>query len=195
MIALQTFGFRNQAAAPPRPTVIGLINLEKMYSSLNEQNDAIKQLEAVRQELQTTKENLEKEAKDLEEEVALFAKGSAKQMETLEKLTVATVKLQAHVEFANAKMEFQESIQLKKLYLQIRAKGAKFAKLNGYDMILLDDSIGELPTGDAVETTRQISARRVIYADPVLDVTDRLVEFMNAEHQLAQGAGPAGATP
>ncbi len=183
------------AVVAPSPAVIGLINLERMYSGLHEQNAAVELLTNIQNQLQDEVKRLDNDVARLQEDVDLFDKGSAKQMEALDKLTAAAISRNARVEFAKAKIDFQESLQLKRLYLEIREHAAKFAKLHGYDLILLDDSIGDLPTGSAEETTRQISARRVIYADEALDITDELIEYMNAQFNLAQGPAAAAATP
>ena len=50
---------------------------------------------------------------------------------------------------------------------------------SGYDIVFVDDSVVEMVTGTEVEVRRQISARRMLYANPEIDLTEELVTRMN----------------
>jgi Skp family chaperone for outer membrane proteins len=38
----------------------------------------------------------------------------------------------------------------------------------------------QLPEGDTIDMSAAIGARRMLYANPEMDVTDTLIEYMNA---------------
>ncbi len=47
------------------------------------------------------------------------------------------------------------------------------------DLVLLNDSIPTVDLSDAAGTLQQISARRILWANQTLDITDQLLERMN----------------
>jgi hypothetical protein len=57
------------------------------------------------------------------------------------------------------------------------------ATSNGYDLVLVNDSLAEIPPGTEEELNRQISARRILFANPRIDLTDELIAYMNAAAQ------------
>ena len=56
------------------------------------------------------------------------------------------------------------------------------SRANGYDIVLVDDTVAELPEDTTeAETMRQISARRMLYANPQVDISDELIVRMNQD--------------
>jgi hypothetical protein len=56
------------------------------------------------------------------------------------------------------------------------------AEQNQYDIVFVDDSIAALPENTTEsEMMRQISARRMLYSSPRIDITDFMIAQMNAE--------------
>ena len=68
------------------------------------------------------------------------------------------------------------------MYDQIRASSAKLAKRNRWDVVFVNDAAVPLPDGDSPNIMGEISSRRVLYANIELDVTDQLIEYMNANY-------------
>ena len=51
---------------------------------------------------------------------------------------------------------------------------------NGWDYVFVNETVIELPEGDMVDMSALISSLRMLYANPEMDVTDTLIEYMNA---------------
>ena len=68
------------------------------------------------------------------------------------------------------------------MYDHIRAASAKLAKKNGWDVVFVNDAAVPLPDGDNPNIMGEISSRRVLYANVEFDVTDQLIEYMNAQY-------------
>ena len=57
-----------------------------------------------------------------------------------------------------------------------------------YDFVIVDDSVVRLPTDvSEAETMRQISARRLLYTDPRVDITRDVIEWMNRDFAAQEG--------
>ena len=69
---------------------------------------------------------------------------------------------------------------------QVVPRSRRLAARDGYDYILLDDSLPEMDLKNATQTMQQISARRFIFATPKSDVTNALVAFMNDEWKASK---------
>ena len=121
----------------------------------------------------------ESTVKDLEAELESFQPGSDAQAAAIQKLQSAVGELKAVQEFARAKVELERARALRDTYLAIKDASRRLAERDGYDYILLDDSLPEMDLKSASQTMQQISARRTLWFNPSLDVTDALIKRMN----------------
>ena len=89
-------------------------------------------------------------------------------------------------------MDREKSLRWRDLDRSIRDAIAEMARLEGYDIVLTDDSGAELgvnPNASAsveAQVKQQLNARRLLYVNPEVDVTDELIKRMNN----AYSAGP-----
>jgi Skp family chaperone for outer membrane proteins len=112
-----------------------------------------------------------------------------------EDLAALSFEFQAWVRFAADKMDVERSLLMRDLYRSVKAAVKTMAEAEGYDIVIVDDSQGELLTSDEARVSReaqvrqQIAARRVLYTAPTVDVTEQLIVRMNNEFK----AGPVAA--
>jgi Skp family chaperone for outer membrane proteins len=138
---------------------------EKMRA---EDADRTKQLEALRRQLDDIPEGDVEARRATEEEIAMVA------LET-----------QAWRMFASEQLDIEASLRLRDLDRSIKGAVAQFAQINGYDIVLVDDSGRELSIDAQSKASRemqvkaQMNARRLLYTNPEVDVTDELIERMN----------------
>jgi Skp family chaperone for outer membrane proteins len=187
MVALVAF----RSPVEPRPPVpslgtVATVDLERVFSNLDEKVAADIRLQALADDLQKQSEAQTREIELLEQNLDLFPAGSEKYQEAEEKFLEATVKLQAYVEFGRRKIDFQKGATLNRLYMSIKGAARLLAERDGYAIVVVDDSIVELQSGTEAEMTRQISARRMLYASPRIDITDALIRQMNNAFQMRQ---------
>ena len=83
------------------------------------------------------------------------------------------------------------------LLRNLRSEAAKLAEAEGFDYIVIDDGSEDLPTSREMKMSLegqvldQFQRRRMLYANPAYDLTDKLIVRMN--NARAAGA-PAPAT-
>ncbi|MFM1869025.1 MAG: hypothetical protein RL591_2433 [Planctomycetota bacterium] len=169
------------------PSRLATIDLEKTYNSIQRYSDVQTRLTQLAKDLETQVAAAEATVKDLESELDSFQPGSDAQAAAVQKLQAAVGELRAQQQFANAKIEMERARALRDTYVAIKDAARRFAEREGYDYILLDDSLPEMDPANAAKTMQQISARRFIFANHKSDVTDALVAFMNEDWKAASG--------
>jgi Skp family chaperone for outer membrane proteins len=170
-----------------KPAVLATVDLEKIFNHLDEREHADTELAQLANELQKNIDGIVRRINALEEELEVYERGSDKYQETLEKLSLLSLEYQADVEWSRQMIEFQRAVILRRIYTSIRAFMDDEAKARGIDIVFVDDTVVELPPGDEQETTRQISARRMLYTNPAIDITDNVIRRMNEQFSRQRG--------
>lgn len=177
VIAYQTNAMR--ATAMMQPTVIATVDLEKIFGMLDRVGVAQKALEVEIQTFTDANEVMRESIRGLQADQEDFPPGSEKFQEFEDRILRAAFKLRADVEFIKGFMEQGESDIIRDTYLQISASAKLVAVAKGVDMVFVDDSILQINRGTVLDVKRQIAARRMLYANPNLDITADVVALMN----------------
>jgi Skp family chaperone for outer membrane proteins len=194
LLGYQSVANRLEADPAPQanPTGTGKLatfDLEKTFNSLDQKKAADADLLKVAEAMNLHGEAEHKKIKQMETELEDHLPGTPKYKELSEKYSMAAYDYRALLEFDKAKIDKERAKTLKRIYLDIRTAVAQLAKERGYDIVFVDDSINEIPTAGEEETNRQISARRMVYTSPSVDITQELIAHMNKAF-----AAPAPAT-
>ncbi len=184
--ALTTYSLTTARRELP-PSHVATVDLEKTYNSIIRYSDTQTKLKALAEELDKKVAASELQVKSLEGELDSFQSGSEAQAAAIAKLQASVGEFRAVQQFANAKLELERARALRETYVAIKDAARRFSEREGYDYILLDDSLPEMDPANAAKTMQQISARRFIYANPKSDVTDALIGFMNDDWKAAAG--------
>lgn len=193
LFMLGALGFLGGAAmlAPSKPAVVASVDLEKVYDSLHRQDAADAELEKLAADLGREEEKKREELRGLEAELDAFKPGSEAHRRLMSQIEEKLVMYKALVEFGRQKIEARRADFIRVIYDDIKATLKVLSKENGWDVVFLDDSIPPLEVADPQRTMQQISARRMLYCSEALDVTEQLVQRMNADF-AARGGGAAG---
>ncbi len=172
---------RASGAGAAEPVKVATVDLEKTFNSLKRYEAEQAKVKLVGETLNKQVKEAESRVRELESEMESFKEGSKEQADAIGKLQAAVGELRAVQQFANAKLELEKARALRETYFAIKDAVRRFAEKEGYDYILLDDSVPEMDPANAARTMSQISARRFLFASPKRDVTNQLVGMMNAE--------------
>lgn len=169
--------WQNKKLGPP---VIATLDLERVFNEINRRNVAeaalAQELEGYRGQAEDLKAQAERQKTDLE----LLVPGTEK-YEKAEKEWVTTVlNYKAMVAFIQAKLDAVRAGARREIYDAITTAAAEFAKANGIDFIITNDSGLELQEGKDIQIVQQLALRRVVFASAAFDVTDDLITWMNA---------------
>jgi Skp family chaperone for outer membrane proteins len=185
---------RSAAPAPfaAPPTSVAVVNLERLFENLNELKDRNTQLETVRETYLAQVKDLDAKAKGLEAELKekIPATDRQKRAEKAAELTEARAILKVRAELLEGNMERKNAEIIRDLYDKSAKSIADFAQREGYDIVLLDDRSLELPESGTVNNINSvILSKRILFAKPGVDVTDRLISQMNTEYTSGARAG------
>jgi len=190
ILLVWTLGYQTYALQNTRfePSVIGTIDIERLYNSLKVRENAESELQARAEQLQTQIEQRESEIKRLEEDLNIFEPGSEQYRKALEQYSLKSLRHRARVEADRRILGAQRALKLRQIYREIKSAVAQYAKENGIDVVFVNDSISAIPEANEQETMRQISARRMLYADEQVDLTQTIINRMNNQfHADNQG--------
>lgn len=181
LLGYQSWAMRNQEKLTP--AVVACVDLEKVFNGLSAKTAADEHLKQVAEQL-TAEGNRKAEAiKQMEADLNDLAEGSPRYRELQDNALLEAQKYRAYVEFSRAKIDSERSRTIKRIYLDIRKAAEEMGNTNGYDLVLVNDSLAEIPPGTEEEMNRQISARRILFASPRIDITAEVVAYMNAAAQ------------
>jgi Skp family chaperone for outer membrane proteins len=190
-----------------RPATIATVQLSTVMDKLDQWADSLANLNAmgakVRAEDAQRKEALTKLQTQLED--ARKANPSApptREMTAMqEDLALKSLQYQAWSRFTLDQVDIEKALLLQDLYRNIKMAAAQMAGSNGYDLVLVDDAHSEIKTTTEARISReaqvyqQIVARRMLHANPALDITDELITRMNNAHKAAGGAAATAPNP
>jgi Skp family chaperone for outer membrane proteins len=165
--------------ATMNPTVVVTIDLERVFEGIGEKAAEDERLVAVATELEAEAGEKQAVISDLEEELDAFPVGSDRRREVERDLQWAALDYSAFVEFSRRKMDVEKAQSLTRIYESIRESAGEMAFEHGYDMVVVDDSVTNIPQGSEADVRRQISARRIVHTNAAIDVSDELIQRMN----------------
>jgi Skp family chaperone for outer membrane proteins len=185
LLAYQSYALSR--IGPARPAIIAAIDLERIYGQLDERTSLDAELQQMVTNLENQRDTLETRVKDLQDELGegVLTPGTDQYKSLETEYIQASLDLRVLVDFAALRVDERKAKVLSDLYAKIKLEAAALAKANGYDMVLVDDSLAAMQQGNEQDITRQISARRMLYMSPEIDITDELIASMNASY----GAG------
>jgi Skp family chaperone for outer membrane proteins len=170
----------NRKVAPSTPAVLVSVDFERAFSSLEERVYEESKVQTFVANMTEDIESKRLHIESYEQEFELYEPGSDKWEELLQEQQLEVLEYQAQVEYRNIRATREESKGMRRIYEHIREAAAELSKENGWDYVIVNDAAFSLPEGDNVDMGAQISSRRMLYANPSLDVTDILIEYMNA---------------
>ena len=169
------------------PTVVGTVDLEATFNGLEEwsqvQVSLTQRADQMQEEIKRRQDELESLETDLED----YPQGSAKFKEAMKRYQMAAIELQGYVQFQQRKHQRYNDQTIFDLYDKIKLAARALADEQGYDIILVDDSVVEIPE-NSENILAQISSRRVLFAREQMSVTDQLIESMNTMYQKSTAA-------
>ncbi len=187
LLAFRTMA--NRSAAPVEPAVVASVNLEEIFVGLAYRSAADVELIRFAEDLDGQGDGKREEIEMLAQDLELFPPGSPQYLSASQDIAKRTFELQAFLDFAVRKLDLRKARTLWTIYDNIKKTVAALAEDQGYDYVIVDDSVVRLPTDvSEAETMRQISARRLLYTDPRVDITRDVIERMNRDF-AAQESG------
>lgn len=172
-----------------RPAVVATVDLERVYEALDEQAAADASVEALAATMNRDAELRRESIERLRGELEAFKPGSTAHKETMNRIELELLNYNVHVDFDRQRIEARRSEFIRAIYGRVKVSLAAMAEEQKIDIVFLNDSIPPIEATDAQRTMQQISARRMLFSAPSLDISDALIQRMNAEFQSTKAGG------
>jgi|SoiMethySBSTD1v2_1073268.scaffolds.fasta_scaffold00192_34 Skp family chaperone for outer membrane proteins len=188
-----------------KPAVIATVRLSTVLEKLDQRGEALANMDTMRQQVKAEETKRKDEVTKLQEQLDAMRKDAADKpvppeaIALQEQLALKTLRFQAWSRVTLDKIDIEKALQYQDIYRSIKSSAAAMASANGYDIVLVDDSQGDITTtadsrvSREAQVIQQIIGRRMLYANPALDITDELITRMNNAHKAAGAAGAGGA--
>lgn len=190
VLAYQTFANRPPGQGPIKPAIIAAFDLEKTFNSIDQKKAADAVLKGMAEDMRVRSDEQSKLIKQMQDDLKDLQPNTTKFRELSDKIAQQTMEYRAYIEFCKAKVDSERAKTMKRIYLDIRKAVADLARANHYSIVFVDDSVSDIPQAGEDETNRQISARRMAYTDPEIDITDLLIFQLNSAFKANGGVIP-----
>ena len=181
-VLLRPLEAREPAIAAPGK--FATVDLGKIFDRLNENADWEMRLTSLQQrigqEFQTRQASLEARIKELE-----VITDEAESAKAREDLILMRLRFEEWGRLKQLELDREKSLRWQTLYRAVRDEAARLAEAEGYEVVLVNDSLGPLSVSREIEMSQeqqvklQIEARRLLYAAKATDITEQLVVRMN----------------
>jgi Skp family chaperone for outer membrane proteins len=178
----------------PSPNAVGIVDLETLMNGLQELKDRNSSLDRVKDEYRDQLKKLDDEIKALDAQLKdNIPKDDrrqriAKSAELIEKRNLFDFRKKSF----ETQVEMQAAEIIRELYAKVSVAIGEMAQREGYDLILLDDRRLVLSENATLERlNNEILSKRVLFAKPDLDLTQRLMTILNNDY-AANGTKPQG---
>lgn len=177
-------------AADPAPTRIGVVNIVKLFNSLDAKMAGDAEIENLGKNLNAQRQELEDELNRLKQELTQYKVDSDIYKETSEKLLKKGMELQSFSQYMEQKILLETRIRTAALYRAMNNAIADYAKSQGFGLVLASDDPDLSQARTQAELLSKITIRKVIYAHDSLDITKAIVDKMNSENKTAPTTSP-----
>ncbi|MEX0775432.1 MAG: OmpH family outer membrane protein [Phycisphaeraceae bacterium] len=170
-------------AQKARPTAIAVVDVQKVFDSLQEKNQVEADLQSRANALKQEETDRRKKLDDLQKDLEMLAPGTTAHTQKQEDLERQAVELQAWQQFQNQKLQRERSLQIEGLYRKILDAIGRVAKEAGYDLVLFKEGAIDFKNANPQQLAALIQVRKVLWSAPDLDVTDQVTQRMNNEYK------------
>ncbi|MBM4109635.1 MAG: OmpH family outer membrane protein [Phycisphaerae bacterium] len=163
-------------------TKIGMVDLEKLINGLKETETRNKELEDRAGSWQKELTDLVNRLKDVENQLnTVLPKGdSPERRAKTRELFELRSQAETRRNFFQQLIEVERGEIIRSMYDKMQSAVTAVAQAGAYDMIVLDDRKIEIPSLTKLDQVNAIiQNKKVIYANPAVDLTEQLITRMN----------------
>jgi Skp family chaperone for outer membrane proteins len=176
-LGIQQMGF-SQDKPDQLAAKIGVVNMVEVFGKYSKTKEYETLLEKDKKKEELKIQEIEKELKTLTDEIDALDKYSELRREKTERLAVLSAQREYRAKNWNVWIRRKVNDQTATIYNEIREQIAKYAKEQGYTLIIKTE-----PTPLTVEAEEsagdKINIRALLYYDKAIDLTDAIIEVIN----------------
>ena len=183
--------YSNAARFAAPPTSVAVVDMQKAINGLDElkaRNDANqKKADARVAELTKIRDEIKKQGEDLEKSAQMAPAGNSDIINKRAELMVRAQTLDAQANAYKQLTRLDAGDVLRDMHGKVLAGIDAIAKRENIDIVIADDRALELPNpGTDEDVGHAINARRLLYATPTVDLTQRVLTQVNNDYNAGK---------
>lgn len=166
------------------PTPVATVDVSRVFEQIDERSDWDVRIETlkgtIQQEAATRRAAMERRLEESEKSAT-----PEERQRIRDEVALMQLRLEAWASVKQAEVDREESLKWRSIYRNLRREAQRVAESEGYAMVLVDDSVGDIRTVGQSQVSlqqqvlEQITNRRILFAANAIDVTDQVIVRMN----------------
>jgi Skp family chaperone for outer membrane proteins len=166
------------------PTPVAVVDVSRVIDEIDERSDWDIRIEALRGSIQreaaTRREAMDKRLKESEQSAT-----PEERQRIRDEVALMQLRLEQWGALKTAELDREESLKWRSIYRNLRRESQRVAEAAGYEMVMVDDSVGDVQTVPQSkvplqqQVLEQITNRRILFAANTIDITDQVIVRMN----------------
>jgi Skp family chaperone for outer membrane proteins len=176
-----------------RPTSVAVVNLPVVLEGLEQRAVAEAELTRMAEEIEAENQRWRDEVAGIDAQLEELPETDVAQRDALRDRGLRKVlEYEEWRRYETDRLDLEKSLLMRDLYQKVHKAIRDLAEVEGFDLVLTDDTlddIGVMPDSPMTrenQVRQQIRSLRTLFASPVVDLTDQLIERMNNEFSSGQ---------
>ncbi|MEM1107881.1 MAG: OmpH family outer membrane protein [Planctomycetota bacterium] len=171
-----------QAGSPAAPTKVAVVNMQLVINQSDQQvaNRAANQAKAAA--IQAEGEQRQQEIASLQVGLDPLVPNSDGWNQQRDKLQQKTLELQVWVQMQEQNNQREQTSQVAEIYLAANEAAKAIAQEAGYDIVLKGGGLPDVTRMNLQQLSTIAQTREVLYASDAVDITDAVMQRLNAEY-------------
>jgi Skp family chaperone for outer membrane proteins len=188
MVAASSFSSTVRADAAPAPTHVAVINLQKVYQTMQETADWQKRLSGLQGQLKTMQDSHQLDLKVASDKITNMLKdGTDAKQKAMDDLDAKSLQFQLDEQTMKVKMAREANRTLKAEFDEIQAAVADMSKKQGLDLVLVANN-PEIPPNyaesvDFEHLAQALFSRNLMYVSDKTDITSQVLADLDAAYK------------
>lgn len=174
------------AAFQAEPTAVAVVNMERVFDSLDERTQIEAQMRSRQEQLSRERDRRRQEVQQLSQDIEVLNPDSDAYRQKESELRERLAEFRVWAEMEEQQLNIDRGLHLESLYRRTVNAIGEIADEMGYDIVLYKEGPLELQGSDPGEIQTQIAIRKVLHASDEVDITDRVVQTMNNQFEARQ---------
>ena len=172
------------------PTPVAVVDVGRIFEQIDERSEWDVRIEALKGSIQQEAANRQA---TMERRLAESEKAATPEdrQKIRDEVALMQLRFEQWAAVKGSEVDREESLKWRSIYRNLRREAARVAEAEGYAMVMVDDTVGEISTTPGTQMSlqqqvlEQITNRRLLYATNTVDISDQIVVRMNNAANVA----------
>ncbi|MBC02527.1 MAG: hypothetical protein CMJ34_04375 [Phycisphaerae bacterium] len=166
------------------PTPVALVNVARIFDQIGERSEWDIRIEALKSSIRETatsrQATMQRRLAESEQ-----ATSPEERQKIRDEVALMQIRFEEWARVKNAEVDREESLKWRSIYRNLQREAARVAENEGYAMVMVDDTVGDITTTPGTQVPlqqqvlEQITNRRLLYATKTVDISDQVIVRMN----------------